>query len=505
MAAKEIEKPGNEVTRRLIIAGRQVQGGYKKVADSVLVRARVIKNERYELLSEENSKILTQTSAGTPMGELLRRYWHPVAPSLELRERRVMPVRILGEDLVLFLTAHGVPRLVSRRCPHRGSDLSYGWVDQDWIRCSYHGWAFDGTGRCRQMPFEEAAGREPSPLREKAGLRAYAAAMQGGLVWAYLGPEPAPLVPAFEPFGWKRGFTEVIFSILPCNWFQCHENGVDPVHFEWLHSNWTAVLNRQDSAVFAPRHIEISFEEFEFGYICGRQVEDGPADADGPIFRSSRTADGGVLCIWPNALMTGPTFEWRVPVDDRTTLNVTWQYLILPQDVPPAQQADIPYWYAPVTDGGRMISSHVLNQDFTAWVGQGPIADRSSELLGRTDAGITRLRHRYIREAERVARGEDPPGLVRDPAANVNIQLPVRRKERYVDGLPREALEQEIAVQKRLGYAADGPPSVLAGRPRHVRRLYEAAISMPGTAVPTECRDWQEAQAASAAAQESHE
>jgi 5,5'-dehydrodivanillate O-demethylase oxygenase subunit len=434
------------------------------------------------LLSKEKNEVLAQTSAGTPMGELLRRYWHPVASLLELRERRVMPVRILGEDLVLFLTANKVPHLIARKCAHRGADLSYGWVDGEWIRCSYHGWAFDGTGRCRQMPFEEAVNNEPSILRGKAGLRAYAAAIRGGLVWAYLGPEPAPLVPAFEPFSWRHGFKEVIFSILPCNWFQCHENGMDPVHFEWLHTNWTALRNSPgESPAYAARHVDISFEEFEFGYICGRQVEDCQAtDANAPMFRTSKTADGGVLCIWPNVLMTGPTIEWRVPVDDRTTMNVTWQYLVLPRDIPAPVQQDIPYWYAPITDGDRMISSHILNQDFTAWVGQGPVVDRSTEHLGSTDIGITRLRHRYLRETERVARGEDPPGLVRDPAANMEIQLPIRRKERYVDGLTREAFEQEIALQKRMGFAPGGYPSVLAGRPLHVRQAYDKILGMAG-------------------------
>lgn len=417
------------------------------------------------------------------MGELLRRYWHPIAPLLELRERRLMPVRLLGEDLLLFLTAGGDAHLVSRRCPHRGADLAGGWVEGELIRCAYHGWAFNGAGHCLELPFEQASGE--SPLRERIGLRSYQVQCLGGMVWAYLGPRPAPLLPDFEPFSWRHGFVEVIISELPCNWFQCHENGVDPVHFEWLHTNQTGVRNRSDSAVYSPPHQSIDFDEFAFGYICGREVAPASTIADGPTSRTSRTEDGGVLCIWPNALMTGPTFEYRVPIDNLNTLNVTWQYTPFPQDAPPPLQQEIPYWYGPVEQSGKLITSHVLNQDFAAWIGQGRIADRRAEHLGRTDAGINMLRRRFLRELDRVAAGEDPPGLVRDPAHNQAIPLPIRSKSRYLEGLDQQAFERELAMHREWTGSDSGFQSVQAGRPAHVQALYEVALAQATAARST--------------------
>jgi 5,5'-dehydrodivanillate O-demethylase len=427
------------------------------------------------MLSEEKNQILTRVGAGTPMGELLRRYWHPVTAQTELHEKKVMPVRLLGEDLVLFLSTSGSYGLIERRCPHRGADLSYGWVDGLGLRCSYHGWAFGTDGQCMAQPFEQAT--RPDGFRDKVPLRSYPTAELGGLVWAYLGPEPTPLLPDFEPFHWDRGFAEIVISLLPCNWFQCHENGVDPVHFEWLHANWTSAQNSTGEPRYSPPHEAIDFAEFEFGFVCGRTIQFARSEVSGPRVHGDDVTEAGILCMWPYTLMTGNTIEWRVPADDTTTLNITWQYSPLPHDVPGLRQDHAPYWYAPIRDEqGRFITTHTLNQDFAAWVGQGAIADRGQEHLGHTDKGITLLRRRYLEEAERVALGYDPPGTVRSREKNVNIQLPIRDKTRYMYGRPRDVLMNDIARKRGFGFAADGFPSVVAGRPTEVRQLYEKAI-----------------------------
>src|SRR5262245_65916525 len=109
------------------------------------------------MLSEEQNRLLTQVGAGTPMGDLLRRYWMPIAAMAELDDRPTKPVRLMGEDLVLYKDKAGAYGLVDRHCPHRRADLSYGWVDDCGLRCHYHGWLWDHTGRCRRQPLRGAA------------------------------------------------------------------------------------------------------------------------------------------------------------------------------------------------------------------------------------------------------------------------------------------------------------------------------------------------------------
>lgn len=116
-------------------------------------------------------------------------------------------------------------------------------------------------------------GRPLRGFRDKVAVSAYPTATLGGLVWAYLGPAPAPLLPDFEPFGWEHGFVEIIMTELPCNWFQCHENGMDPVHFEWLHLNGNAVRTDPADPEYVPTHLSIDFLEFEYGFVNGRVVE----------------------------------------------------------------------------------------------------------------------------------------------------------------------------------------------------------------------------------------
>ncbi|MEU3752905.1 Rieske 2Fe-2S domain-containing protein [Streptomyces olivoreticuli] len=440
------------------------------------------------MLSAEKNRTLTEVGPGTPMGELLRRYWHPVAPAMELREQRVKTVKLLGEDLVLFRKPGGDHGLISRYCPHRSADLGIGWVDGDLMRCAYHGWAFDSDGRCAHQPFEEAG--PAGGFRDKVRVASYPTATLGGLIWAYLGPDPAPLLPDFEPFSWGHGFVEIIMTELPCNWFQCHENGMDPVHFEWLHSNGNAARSAPDDPKYVARHLAIDFLEFEHGWINGREIDTVNAP-EGVYARTSNVADGGILCMWPYTLVSGSTIEFRVPMDDHRTLNITWQYSVLPDDVDLGERESdtIPFWYGPFTDPetGEIVMSHTLNQDFAAWTSQGPVTDRSVEHLGRSDAGITLLRRKYFEAIEQVARGEDPPGTVRDPEANVKIQLPIHSKSFYTEGMPRGVFEEKFAARKASGlFGIGGFLSVQAGRPEHLQRQYEEIAGIADTSMAEE-------------------
>ena len=263
------------------------------------------------MLSAKDNEALTRVGRGTPMGELMRRYWQPIAAVAQLDERPTLPVRLLGEDLVLYRDGSGGYGLLDRHCPHRRADLSYGMVEACGLRCHYHGWHFDGTGRCLEQPFEDAA-HPDGRFRDKIRITAYPIEAKAGLLWAYLGPAPAPLVPDWDLFG-DQGYKQIVFSEVPCNWFQGQENSIDPVHFEWLHSNWTAAQRGERAR--APRHLKIAFDEFEWGFVYRRVREDSTEQDD--LWTVGRVS------LWPNCLYTGK-FEWRVPIDDEHTLHVAW-------------------------------------------------------------------------------------------------------------------------------------------------------------------------------------
>src|SRR5215216_2988668 len=207
---------------------------------------------------------LTETGKGTPMGELLRRYWWPIAGASELEQPGTKPIRLLGEDLVLYRDLGGRLGLLDRHCRHRRADLSYGFVEACGLRCNYHGWLYDADGSCLAQPYEDLA-HPKAKLREQIRIKAYPVEELGGLVWAYLGPEPRPLVPDWEFFSWPNGFRQIVKAEIPCNWLQCQENSIDPVHFEWTHSNWGVRLDGA-TGPYAPRHVKVDFTEFDYGF-----------------------------------------------------------------------------------------------------------------------------------------------------------------------------------------------------------------------------------------------
>ncbi len=417
------------------------------------------------MVSEARNELFVRIGPGTPMGELLRRYWHPVAAASEFDgEQRVRSVRLLGEDLVMFKDFSGHYGLVERRCAHRGADLSYGIVEDHGLRCQYHGWHYDRDGRCLAQPYEDTVDPQ-NAARRTVRLTHYRAEEKAGLVWAYMGPEPAPLVPAWEPFTWEHGFRQIVFADVPCNWFQCQENSVDPVHFEWMHENWTMRLKGDRGAYTAP-HIRLKFEEFEYGLIYKRLREG--ASEDNPLWTVGRVA------LWPNAFFLGSHFEWRVPVDDENTLSIVWCFDRVPREREPYLQRRIPHWYAPIKDEatGRWITSHVINQDIVAWVGQGTIADRTRETPGRSDEGVMLMRKRLLRDLKAVERGQDPSALVRD-AADGPIALPCANREWQIRG---RSLEQMLTDKLTRARLADFP--FLAGQPREVRSEFEQAMGL---------------------------
>ena len=415
------------------------------------------------LTSAQNDR-LVRVGPGTPMGDLLRRYWMPIAGVSEFDQAHTKPIRLMGEDLVLYKDLSGTYGLVQRQCPHRRADLSFGMVEVQGLRCSYHGWQFNPQGACIHQPYEDTT-HPQRDAKARVHITAYPVQAKGGMLWAYMGPQPAPLLPDWEAFSWDNGFTQVVLSEVPCNWFQCQENSIDPVHFEWMHENWG---NRQRTGEvrFGATHLKLDFKEFEFGFTYHRVKQDTSED--------DQAWTVGRVCLWPNGFFLGEHFEWRVPIDDENTLSVTWKYTRVPRESEPYVQTSIPTWWGPVKDEhGRWIDTHVMNQDFLAWVGQGRIADRSREQLSASDRGIVAMRRRFFEEMDTVAQGGEPKAVLRDPARNLRLSLPMV----YGDQITQSRTQAEILAHPTLKQFYTSY-IFQAGQPAAVRDMASQALGM---------------------------
>jgi len=386
------------------------------------------------VLTHEENRLLTRVGAGTPMGNLMRRYWQPVAAVAELDETPTKQVRLMGEDLALYKDTSGGYGLMDLHCPHRRADMSYGLVEANGLRCNYHGWLFDAQGACTEQPFEEIAHPE-ARFKDKVTIKAYPVQAKAGLLWAYLGPLPAPELWDWDVYH-ETGYKTIVFGHIPCNWLQCAENDIDPVHFEWLHAHWSLDLQGRRAGRTIPTHLEVAFEEFEWGIEYKRLLNNSPEWQVGRV------------ALWPNALYTGH-FEYRVPIDDENTLSVCWNNEPLPGDEP-FEQPRIPYFWSPIKDPatGRWINTHTVNQDIIAWVGQGTVSDRENEHLGASDEGVIMLRRRFLNDLRRIEEsGVDPKGILRDPSRNHAMYLP------RSSGGERLANSTRAAGPRRLGVA----------------------------------------------------
>jgi 5,5'-dehydrodivanillate O-demethylase oxygenase subunit len=353
------------------------------------------------MLSDAENRRLTQVGPHTPMGELLRRYWMPIAALSELDERATKPIRVMGEDLVLFRDGNGQLGLIDRRCPHRCADLSFGMVEACGLRCNYHGWLFDTAGRCVEQPFEEQV--DPNGrFKDHVHATAYPVQANAGLVWAYLGPEPAPLVPDWRNFH-KKGFKHICLAEIPCNWLQAMENSFDQVHNEWMHDKWSFYV--RDGVVPRDRWQikDVIHREFDYGWTA--EVSYVGHDV---VFPDR-------VILWPNYNFVH-LFEWYVPIDDEHTLVILWHNVPFLAEAP-FKQDRIPWWkgdiYAPGTD--RFLTRPPRNQDVLVWAGQGRIVDRTSEHLGVSDRGVIMFRKALAEQIAVVESGGEPKAVVRDP------------------------------------------------------------------------------------------
>ncbi|MFM9971648.1 MAG: Rieske 2Fe-2S domain-containing protein [Burkholderiales bacterium] len=383
----------------------------------------------YGLKSGTHDAELTEVGPGTPCGEWLRRYWHPVAVSANLTTRP-QKIRILGEDLIVFRDGKGRPGLLTPRCAHRGTSLYYGKVDEDGIRCCYHGWQFDVQGRCLDQPCEPEGGAHRDKIRQPW----YPVEEIYGLVFAYMGPpSKKPLLPRWDalenlPAGdtiYACGYTGIgvgaddTVEIIPWSWLQNLDNIMDPVHVSTLHTRHRAIQYTPE-ARHLPK-VEFEYSDLGIAYIAHRKNATG------------RTVKRVSVALMPHVVLvpdqqldiTGPTtyLRWMVPVDDHS--HVLFHSLrIRPGQDPKITFLNVSRPRAMGDDTTWSDMSEEQHQtyptDWEAMASQGSITLHSDEHLASSDKGVVMLRRLMRQQIRLVQEGGDPMGVSFDPAKTVN-------------------------------------------------------------------------------------
>ncbi len=367
----------------------------------------------YNLAEPRHNARLTLVGRGTPMGELMRRYWHPVGLS---RDASSVPrkVRILGEDLILFRDGAGRAGLVHARCAHRGTTLYYGRVEERGIRCCYHGWLYDVHGHCLEQPCEPEAGAKH---RHTVRQPWYPVEERYGLVFAYMGP-PAkkPVLPRYDALE-ELGAGEMLDAddtsigsgggvIVPCNWLQHYENLMDPYHVPILHGAFSGNQFVPQMAVMP----EVSFEPTPRGTksTSVRRMEDGK------VFRRVTEAVLPTLRVVPNPRVTGygkvESIGWMMPIDD-TSFRIYTAGRVKERGELGRGRSKMngKFWWDLTEEEHQRFPG-----DWEAQTGQGPISIHSEEHLRTSDRGIVMLRRLLEKQVDLVAKGEDPMGVAFD-------------------------------------------------------------------------------------------
>jgi len=423
------------------------------------------------MLSKEDNELITRVGPGTPMGNVMRRYWMPALLSEEIPAPDSPPVRVrlLGEDLVAFRDSHGRVGLLDEFCPHRLASMFLGRNEEGGLRCVYHGWKFDVHGRCVDMPNEPST----STFKERVHLTAYPVIEKAGVIWAYLGPEAKrPELPDME---WMRAPSTHLFVSVThqySNYLQAIEGGIDTVHSSFLHWNDLTDGSNYRQVDTAPV-LDVECTDYGFRYASIRDIgEDRTytrlynfvmpfhqirSSQDAPIPKDIQVRNLGRIAghMW-------------VPIDDQNTLAFNWMMSpdpAKPLDPEAAVRAEAFRGGGP--EGETRIRHRtrandwlidreaqrtqtytgidgVNTQDLAVQESMGPIVDRSREHLGTTDRAIIVFRQMLVDAAHTVAGGGDPPGV--DPATYRDVRpydKVLRRTETW-----RNVAERELALHR---------------------------------------------------------
>lgn len=367
----------------------------------------------YGMVKPSYRSELTEVGPGTPMGELLRRYWHPVG-LLDDAGRRPKQIRVLGEDLILFRDHTGRPGLLHPRCIHRGCSLRYGRTEERGIRCCYHGWLFDVEGQCLEQPCEPEGGRGLGRFRQPG----YPVRERYGLIFAYLGPtEREPVLPRFDvleslaPGEFVEADDSSIGSggpqIVDCNWLQHFENIMDPFHVPILHGSFSGPQFTERMGIFPAVKFEATLQ--------GVKSVQLRALGDGRIHRRITEAVMPTIraVANPRATTEGSCslLGWVLPIDD-----TSFRIYSAGRVAEPGALAKIRSRF-----NGRLWQELTAEEhqdmpgDYEAQMSQGPVTLHSEEHLVTSDRGVALLRRLIEKQVEAVKAGRDPIGVIFDP------------------------------------------------------------------------------------------
>jgi nitrite reductase/ring-hydroxylating ferredoxin subunit len=406
------------------------------------------------MLTKEDNELITRTGPGTIMGDLLREYWIPAVRSDELPgpDSPLLRVRLLGEDLIAFRATSGAVGIVANACPHRGASLFFGRNEEEGLRCVYHGWKFDTTGACVDMPSEPPE----SNFKSKVRVKAYPCVERGGVVWTYMGPRETPpplpdLEPNMVPLG---GEFRVQASMVEWNWVQAIENRMDTAHVAFLHygsippeiardREWSQANGDPEQIIqyiVADRAPTFVVRDTDFGcsYAAYRAADD-----ETDYYRTAHFLFP-FITMGPGTtkLGTGCRLVAVVPIDDKHTMEWSLSNVSNPATVGsrggggggglpllPNTSDWLGRFRAAVSgatdyDIDREVQrdeqsergftglANVPTQDRAISWSQGPLYDRSQEHLGTTDAMVIRVRRRLLEAAKALREhGTTPPGV----------------------------------------------------------------------------------------------
>lgn len=387
------------------------------------------------MLSYADNETLTRTGPGTPMGDLIRRYWLPALLSWEMPEPDCPPVRVklMGEELIAFRATDGRIGLLDEFCPHRRASLWFGRNEECGLRCVYHGWKFDLEGNCVDQM------NESRQFADRVKTTAYPTIELGGMVWAYMGPadkQPAP--PKFEWTQVPETHRYMSKVRQECNWLQALEGGIDTSHAPILHRRITKDTDKPGIAIDSPfvqaASPKVEVDETDYGY---RYYGVRPLGDQGNYVRAYHFVMPFTQ-LRPNGnakpVVNG---HFWVPIDDHNVMVYNWGYSYGEEPLSPEESINRGsgnnfHTDIDISDGFRSVrnkgNDYLIDRDvqrketFTGIQGvntqdraiqesMGPIVDRSKEFLGPADMAIITARRMLSQAINTVSDGGDPPGV----------------------------------------------------------------------------------------------
>ena len=395
------------------------------------------------MLTKEENELVTRTGPGTPMGEVMRRYWMPAILSSEVPEPDGAPVRVklLGEKLVAYRDTGGKVGMVDEFCAHRRASLFLGRNEEGGLRCIYHGWKYDTEGNCLETPTEPVG----SSFKDKIHLKAYPTMEMGGMIWAYLGPrEKIPPPPKFEWTQVPESHRHLSKMWQECNWLQALEGAIDTAHASFLHRALTADTKRPGLKGYWEKSqtpkLEVDLTDYGYIYAAIRPLSQEEIYVRTyqyvmPFhqFFPSQIGHAGTAAKFKKPMVRGHIF---VPMDDANCMVYNWTYTFGDSCLTPEEQKELDHHIGSGSEertndyrktrnkeNNWLIDRKVQKtetytgiegintQDHAIQESMGPVVDRTEEHLGSTDKAIVAARLLLLQAARSIGKKIDPPGI----------------------------------------------------------------------------------------------